>query len=73
MNVLRVVALVLVIGGAVGLAYGGFSYTQRNHEAKLGPVEVSVSEKKSVDIPTWASLGAIVLGGVMLFAGGKRS
>lgn len=73
MSALRVIALVLVIGGAVGLAYGGFTYTQRNHEAKLGPIELSVSQKKTVDIPTWASLGAVLLGGVLLFAGGKRS
>ena len=73
MNALRVVAFVLIIGGVVGLAWGGFSYTKQNHEAKVGPIELSVSEKKTIDIPTWASIAAILIGGGLLFAGGKRS
>ncbi len=73
MNPVRIIAFVLVIGGLAGLAYGGFSYTKQNHEAKIGPVELSVSEKKTVDVPTWAALGALLVGGALLFAGGKRS
>jgi TRAP-type C4-dicarboxylate transport system permease small subunit len=68
----RIIAFVLIIGGLAGLAYGGFSYTKQNHEAKIGPVELSVSEKKTVDVPTWAALGALLVGGALLFAGGKR-
>lgn len=33
------------------LAYGGFTYTQATHEAKLGPIGVSVDENKIVSIP----------------------
>ena len=73
MNAIRGVAFVLIIGGIVGLAWGGFSYTKQNHDAKVGPIELSVSEKKTVDIPTWASIAAILIGGGLLFAGGKRS
>jgi len=65
--------LVLIIGGLAGLAYGGFSYTKQNHEAKIGPVELSVSERKTVDVPTWVAIGALLVGGVLLVAGGKRS
>ena len=72
MNAIRVLALVLIIGGALGLAYGSFSYTKENHEAKIGPVELTVKEKQTVNVPVWAGIGAIVLGGVLLF-GGKRS
>jgi len=73
MNIVRVIALVLVIGGAVGLAYGGFTYTQENHEAKIGPIELSVKEKKTVDIPLWASIAALLVGGGLLFAGGRKN
>ena len=73
MNAVRIVALVLIIGGAVGLAYGGFTYTKQNHEAKIGPVEFSVSEKKTIDIPLWASIGALLVGGALLFAGGRKN
>ena len=73
MNALRVVALALIVAGALGLAYGGFSYTRETTQAKLGPIELSVSEKETVNIPLWAGVGAIVLGGVLLVAGsGKR-
>ena len=72
MNPVRIVAFLLIIGGILGLAYGGFSYTQERHEAKIGPVQISVNEKKSVDVPIWASVGALLLGGALLF-GGRRN
>ena len=68
MNPIRVVALILVIGGVLGLAYGGFSYTKENHEAKIGPIDISVQEKQTVNIPLWAGVGAIVIGGVLLLS-----
>jgi len=66
MNPVRVIALVLLIGGILGLAYGGFSYTKENHEAKIGPLDISVQEKKTVNIPMWVGVGAIVVGGALL-------
>lgn len=68
MNSVRVIALVLVIGGVLGLAYGGFSYTKENHQAKIGPIDISVQEKQTVNIPLWAGVGAIVIGGVLLLS-----
>lgn len=68
MNPIRVIALVLIIGGAIGLAYGGFSYTKENHQAKIGPLDISVKEKQVVDVPVWAGIGAIVIGGVLLLS-----
>jgi TRAP-type C4-dicarboxylate transport system permease small subunit len=66
MNAIRILALALIIGGALGLAYGGFSYTKENHEAKIGPIDINVKEKEHVNIPMWAGIGAIVIGGVLL-------
>ena len=68
MNPVRVIALVLVIAGVLGLAYGGFSYTKENHEAKIGPIDISVQEKQTVNIPLWAGVGAIVIGGALLLS-----
>ena len=68
MNSVRVIALVLVIGGVLGLAYGGFSYTKENHQAKIGPIDISVQEKQTVNIPLWAGVGAIVIGGILLLS-----
>ena len=73
MNPLRARAIVLIVGGALALAYGSFSYTKDSHDVKLGPVELSVKEKETVNIPTWAGIAAIVVGGGLLVFGGKRS
>jgi TRAP-type C4-dicarboxylate transport system permease small subunit len=73
MNVIKVIALALIIAGALALAYGGFTYTQETHDVKLGPLEFSVKEKKQVNIPVWAGIGAIVAGGLLLVMGGKKS
>jgi uncharacterized membrane protein len=66
MNALKVVAVLLIVGGILGLVYGGITYTKTTHEAKVGPLELSVEDKKTVNIPVWAGVGAIVVGGALL-------
>jgi hypothetical protein len=66
-------ALVLIVAGVLGLVYGGFSYTRETHEAKVGPIELTVKDKETVNIPVWAGVGAIAIGGVLLLLGGKTS
>ena len=73
MNEIRIAAIVLIVAGTLGLVYGSFSYTKETHEAKLGPIEMSVKEKQTVNIPVWAGVGAIVLGGALLLVGSKKS
>ncbi len=71
MNATKLVAAALIVVGAVGLAYGSFSYTKETTAVKLGPIELSVKEKETVNVPVWAGIGAIVLGGLLLVFGGK--
>ena len=71
MTPLRIVAIVLVVAGALALAYGGFSYTKETHQAKIGPIELSMKEKQEVNVPQWAGIGAIVIGAVLLVVGKK--
>jgi multidrug transporter EmrE-like cation transporter len=66
MSPVKIVGIVLIIAGAVALAYGGFSYTKETHQAEIGPLHLSVQEKDQVNIPQWAGIGAIVLGVVLL-------
>ena len=73
MSAVKIAAILLILAGVLGLAYGGFSYTTETHEAKLGPIELSVKEKQTVNIPVWAGVGAIVIGGVLLLLGGRKS
>jgi hypothetical protein len=72
MSAIKMAALVLIAAGVLGLAYGSFSYTKDTHEAKLGPLEVSVTEKETVNIPVWAGVGAVVVGGALLLVSGKK-
>ena len=65
----KIIGIVLIVAGALALAYGGFSYTKETHSAKLGPLELKVKDKERVNVPQWAGLGAIALGVVLLVAG----
>ncbi|MFT3957050.1 MAG: hypothetical protein QM722_22535 [Piscinibacter sp.] len=66
MSAIRLVAVVAIVAGALGLLYGGFSYTKENTAAKLGPIELKVEETKNINVPVWAGIGAIVAGGLVL-------
>ena len=72
MSSTKIIAIVLIVAGALGLAYGKFSYTKDTHEAKVGPLELSVKDKETVNIPQWAGIGAIVIGAGLLLIGGRR-
>lgn len=72
MSALKIVAILLIVAGIAGLAYGGFTYTKSTHDTKIGPLELSVKDKETVNVPVWAGVGAIVLGGVLLFARSKK-
>jgi TRAP-type C4-dicarboxylate transport system permease small subunit len=69
---MRMVGIVLIVGGILGLAYGGFTYTKETHEAKIGSLTLSVTDKETVNIPIWAGVGAIVIGGLLVFVGGRK-
>lgn len=73
MNAVKIAAIVLIVAGVLGLVYGSFSYTKETHDAKLGPIELSVKDKQTVNVPVWAGVGAIVIGGVLLLFGSKKS
>lgn len=66
MNALKLVAVALIIAGALALIYGGFSYPKETQEAKIGPLELTVSERETVNIPVWVGAGAIVAGVILL-------
>ncbi len=72
MNPIKLVALALIVAGVLGLAYGGFSYTKDTTVVKLGPIEISAKEKETVNVPMWAGIGAIVVGGLLLVMGGRK-
>ncbi len=67
MNTLKIIAVLLIVAGIAGLLYGQFTYTKATHEAKLGPIDFSIKEKKTVNVPVWTGLAAIAAGLLLLF------
>jgi hypothetical protein len=66
MNPIKLLAIALIVGGLLGLMYGGFSYTKETHDLKLGNLELSVKDKKTINIPMWAGAGAVAAGAALL-------
>jgi len=73
MSAVKMMSIVLIIAGLLGLVYGQFSYTKETQEAKLGPLELSVKDTKTVNIPVWVGVGAIVAGSGLLLFSSRRS
>jgi hypothetical protein len=73
MNGAKILALALIVAGALGLAYGSFTYTKKTHEGNVGPLNLSIKEKETVNVPVWAGVIAIVIGGGLLLYTGKKS
>jgi hypothetical protein len=71
-NAVRLIGVLLIVAGVVGLIYQQFSFTKESTQAKIGPLELTLKEKETVNVPLWASLGAIGVGVVLLVSGGRR-
>ena len=68
MDAIKMLAIALIVAGGLALAYGGFTYTKETHQAKLGPIELSVKDTETVNIPVWVGVGALVAGVILLFS-----
>jgi hypothetical protein len=73
MNAAKIFALALIAAGVLGLVYGSFTYTKDTHEANVGPINFSIKDQETVNIPIWAGVVAVAIGGGLLFLAGKRS
>ena len=63
---MRLLGVLLLLLGILGVASGGFSYRKEKGDAKIGPIAVEVTEKKRVDVPRWAGIAAVVAGAAIL-------
>ena len=72
MSAIKILAMVLIVAGILGLAYGGFTYTKESHDLKLGKLELSVKDRETVNIPVWVGAGAIVAGALLFFVRQKN-
>ncbi len=72
LNGLKILGIILIVAGIVGLAVDSFTFTKETHEAELGPIEFSVKDKETVNIPVWAGVVAIVAGAILLLIPAKK-
>jgi uncharacterized membrane protein YidH (DUF202 family) len=72
MNPTKLIGIILIVAGGLGLVYGGFSYTKETTGMKLGPIELKVEEKETVNVPLIVSAGAIAIGVFLLVAVGRK-
>src|SRR5688572_11695910 len=68
----RLIALIMIVAGALGLAYGSFSYTKESHDAKLGPIELTVKDRETVNVPAWLGAGVLGVGVLLLVVRAKN-
>lgn len=73
MNAIKMAGIALIVAGVLGLVYGSFTFTKETHQTKIGPIELTLKDKETVNVPVWAGVGAIVFGGLLLLFGNKKS
>ena len=72
MSATKLAAIILIVAGVLGLAFGGFTYTKQTEEVKLGPIELTVKDRKTVNIPIWLGAGTIIAGVLLLVVNTKK-
>jgi hypothetical protein len=73
MSTVKILAIGLIVAGVLGLVYGSFSYTKETHDLKVGPLDVSVKDRQTVNVPVWSGVGAIAGGAILLLLERKKS
>jgi len=69
---MRLVGIVLVILGIVGLAYGGVTWTTKEKVVDLGPLQVTHDKTQSLPLPPIAGGICLIAGVVLLVAAGRQ-
>ncbi len=69
---MKIVAIVLIVLGAISLAYGGITYTTREKVLDIGPIEATAERNKTVPLPPVLGGVAVVAGIALLFIGSKK-
>ncbi len=70
---LRILGVVLLVLGILGMVYGRLTYTEETHDAKIGPIEFSEKDKETVRIPVWAGILTTIAGAALVLVPVKHS
>ncbi len=71
-NPLLIAGIVIALLGFVAFAIGGFSFHQQETKLQVGDVKITADTQHNVPIPPVVSLGAIVVGVVLIGFGAMR-
>ncbi len=69
---MKILGILLILAGVAALAYGGFSYTTHKKAVDMGPIQIDHAERHSLPVPPILGAAGIVVGGVLLFIGGRK-
>ena len=64
--------IILIIVGALALAYQGITYTTHKKVLDIGPIQATKEEHKTIPLPPIVG-GVALIAGVALLIGGNRS
>ncbi len=72
MSSLKILAIVLIAAGALGLAYGGFTYANGRQEMHVGSISMTVTDRRTFDVPIWAGIAVIAIGVTLLLVPARK-
>jgi hypothetical protein len=69
---MKLIAIVLIVLGAISLAYGGINYTRREKVLDIGPIQATAEKHKTIPLPPVLGGVALAVGVGLLFLGPKK-
>ena len=68
----RVLGIILIIIGVIGLVWGGVSWVRRRDTVSVGPVSVTATQREHIPVPPVVGAVCLIAGAALLIAGGRR-
>jgi uncharacterized membrane protein YidH (DUF202 family) len=70
--VVKLIGIVLIALGVIGLVFGGISWTRDKTVLDAGPLEVKTEQRESIPLTPIASGIALVAGAALVLGGARR-
>ncbi len=67
-----VIGIVLIVIGVAAIAYGSFSYKSQETVLQVGPLKATAETSKTVPIPQWAGIAAVIAGIAVIVLGARK-
>jgi drug/metabolite transporter (DMT)-like permease len=70
---MKLLGILFIVAGIIGVLYGGFTYTSHKKAVDMGPIQIEKKEHHTVPIPPILGAVAILAGCAMVFGSGKNA